>query len=77
MQANQQPEMPASVQVLETEAKLSFLAVRCWQDAAWPVAPSTPRPAVSIGNINTLFSLSHQDKERDSRSRPALRVSEI
>jgi len=43
MQANQQPEMPASVQVLETEAKLSFLAVRCWQDAAWPVAPSTPR----------------------------------
>jgi hypothetical protein len=25
--------------------------------------------AKSIGNINTLFSLFHQDKERDSRSR--------
>jgi hypothetical protein len=26
----------------------------------------------SIGRINTLFSLFHQDKERDSRSRPVL-----
>jgi hypothetical protein len=30
-----------------------------------------------IGNINTLFSLFHQDKERDSRSRPTLMASEF
>lgn len=59
MEAMQQLEMPASVQVNETEAKLSFLSLRCWQDAMLGEGPHaeglTQRMEKIIAEFDLLF----------------------
>ena len=59
MEAVKQLEIPATVEVPEMQAKLSFLAVRCWQDAQRGDGPQSQGLSQRMENIidefDTLF----------------------